>query len=57
MKDRWMELCEMALSESDAEKFRAILAELSRLLDNSAAVFAPSEQPSGNLPIFPNEPG
>ena len=56
MKDRWMELCEMALLESDSEKFRAILAELGQLLNDSAAVFALPEQPADSAPSLPNEP-
>ncbi len=31
--ERWRGLCELAISEYDPEKFRAILKELNRLLD------------------------
>ncbi len=38
MKDRWTELCESAVTELDPIKFRAILRELNRLLDENGSV-------------------
>lgn len=36
MKDRWTELCELAVTELDPTKFRAILRELNQLLDEKS---------------------
>lgn len=36
MKDRWTELCELAVTELDRTKFRAILQELNQLLDEKS---------------------
>lgn len=38
MKDRWTELCELAVTELDRVKFRAILRELNQLLDDRGSV-------------------
>jgi hypothetical protein len=38
MKDRWTELCELAVTELDRTKFRAILQELNQLLDEKSPV-------------------
>jgi hypothetical protein len=36
MKDRWTELCQLAVTELDRTKFRAILQELNQLLDEKS---------------------
>jgi hypothetical protein len=48
MKDRWTELCELAVTELDRTKFRAILRELNQLLDEKNLV--PTRQAQGDLP-------
>lgn len=32
-KEKWMELCELAVNEQDADKLMALVAEINRLLE------------------------
>jgi hypothetical protein len=51
MKDRWTELCELAIQEADPQKFRAILRDLNELLDEKQDFKLPSasDQPDPSL--------
>jgi hypothetical protein len=44
MKDRWTELCELAVTELDRTKFRAILQELNQLLDDKSPMPRPRQE-------------
>jgi hypothetical protein len=47
MKDRWTELCELAVTELDRTKFRAILQELNHLLDEKSPMPRPRQEQWG----------
>ena len=52
MKDRWTELCEQAVTEVDPHKFRALLSELSQMLDEETVPDdAPVSDSLSSLPI------
>jgi len=60
MKDRWMELCELAATEEDLVKFRTILQELHSLLDGESPEELPlqsieSAEPGSNNTQLPSD--
>ena len=49
-KEKWMELCELAANEQDANKLMALIAEINRLLEEK------EQRPDTSNPDSPQSP-